>query len=147
MKKILFFILFFNYALPNYVYWEPEVPIPGSDITIYYNTIDGSLPNNTFPAYIHLGYNGWEDTEDYAMSYAPSIGTGWWQYTYQIPENAETIDFVFTDLNENWDNNGGIGIDWHISLNYFWTPFNPAPNDNVSIISPGSSSFVFNPVK
>jgi len=116
------------------VYWEPEIPIPGQEITVYYNTIDGALPNNTFPAYIHLGYNGWQDTEDYAMSYDPSLGVGWWKYTYDIPEDAETIDFVFTDLNDNWDNNGGIGIDWHISLNYYWSPFNPTPNDQFEIV-------------
>jgi len=134
IKQSIILYIFLNYIFPNYVYWEPEVPIPGGDITIYYNTIEGSLPNNTFPTYIHLGYNGWQETEDYAMSYSPSIGAGWWQYTYQIPENAETIDFVFTDLNDNWDNNGGIGIDWHISLNYFWSPFNPTPNDNLTIV-------------
>ena len=131
--KIAVFCLFFSCIFSNYVYWEPEIPIPGSEITIYYNTMEGSLPNNTFPAYIHLGYNGWQETDDYAMSYAPFIGTGWWYYTYQIPEDAETIDFVFTDLNDNWDNNGGLGIDWHISMNYYWSPFNPTPNDSFNI--------------
>ena len=118
----------------SYVYWEPEIPVPGETITIYYNTIDGSLPGNTFPVYVHLGYNGWNETEDYAMSYYPLNGMGWWKYEYLIPEDAETIDFVFTDLNDNWDNNGGIGIDWHISLNYYWAPFNPSPNDNIEVV-------------
>ena len=115
--NILSILFLLSPIFSSVVFWEPEIPIPGQEITVYYNTIDGALPNNTFPAYIHLGYNGWQDTEDYAMSYEPSIGVGWWKYTYDIPEDAETIDFVFTDLNDNWDNNGGIGIDWHISLN------------------------------
>ncbi len=132
--KYIVCFLFIHNLFGNYVYWEPEIPVPGDQITVYYNTIDGALPDNTFPAYIHLGYNGWEDVESYAMSYAPAIGMGWWQYTYQIPEDAETVDFVFTDLNDNWDNNGGIGIDWHISLNYYWTPFNPTPNDGIEIV-------------
>ena len=89
--KIAVFCLFFSCIFSNYVYWEPEIPVPGDQITVYYNTIDGALPDNTFPAYIHLGYNGWEDVESYAMSYAPAIGMGWWQYTYQIPEDAETM--------------------------------------------------------
>ena len=127
-------VIILNFIFTNSVYWEPEIPVPGGDITIYYNTFDGDLPNNTFPVYVHLGYDGWVDVDDYAMSYAPSTGTGWWKYTYQIPEDAETVDFVFTDLNDNWDNNGGIGIDWHISLNYYWAPFNPTPNDDFEIV-------------
>ena len=132
--KCITFFLFIHTVFSNSVYWEPEVPVPGGEITIYYNTIEGALPDNTFPAYIHLGYNGWQETNDYAMSYAPFIGTGWWQFTYQIPQNAETIDFVFTDLDDNWDNNGGIGIDWHISLNYYWSPFNPTPNESFDVV-------------
>jgi 1,4-alpha-glucan branching enzyme len=131
---IAYTILFFNVVLSNSVFWEPEVPVPGGEITIYYNTIEGELPGNTFPVYVHLGYDGWEGTQDYAMQYSPSEGTGWWKFVYEIPESVETIDFVFTDLNDNWDNNGGIGIDWHISLNYYWYPFNPTPNDNVEIV-------------
>ena len=115
------------------VYWEPEIPVPGGDITIYYNTIEGDLPNETSPVYIHLGYNGWQDTDDYEMSYAPDVGNGWWRYIYLIPQDAETIDFVFTDLDGNWDNNGGMGLDWHISLKYYWLPFSPNPNNTVSI--------------
>ena len=133
MYKIIYLIVF-NVILSNSVFWEPEIPVPGGDITIYYNTIQGTLPNTTFPVYVHLGYDGWVDVEDYAMSYSPVDGQGWWKYTYQIPEDAETVDFVFTDLNDNWDNNGGVGVDWHISLNYYWAPFNPTPNDDFEVV-------------
>ena len=132
--KYFFIALLFNLLRSNSVYWEPEIPVPGGEITIFYNTIEGDLPNNTFPVYVHLGYDGWIDVDDYAMSYSPANGAGWWKYTYQIPEDAETVDFVFTDLNDNWDNNGGIGIDWHISLNYYWAPFSPTPNDDFEIV-------------
>lgn len=125
--------LFCALSFSQYVYWEPEVPVPGGDLTIYYNTIDGALPYNTMPVYIHLGYNGWQETDDYAMTYAPELGSGWFEYTYSVPANAQTIDFVFTDLDGNWDNNGGVGIDWHISMNYYWTPFNPGADDDVVI--------------
>ena len=70
--------------MSNYVFWEPEIPVPGGEITIYYNTIDGSLPNSTFPVYVHLGNDGWQDVEDYAMSYSPINGVGWWKYSHQI---------------------------------------------------------------
>ena len=134
IKNYIIILSLLSFGLSNYVFWEPEIPVPGGEITIYYNTIDGSLPNSTFPVYVHFGNDGWQDVEDYAMSYSPINGVGWWKYSHQIPDDAETIDFVFTDLNDNWDNNGGIGIDWHISLNYYWSPFNPTPNDSFDII-------------
>ena len=68
------------------------------------------------------------------MTFQPALGNGWWSYDYEIPSTAETIDCVFTDLLGNWDNNVGVGIDWHISLNYYWTPFNPTPNDSLEIV-------------
>jgi len=134
IKNYIIILSLLSCGLSNYVFWEPEIPVPGGEITIYYNTIDGSLPNSTFPVYVHLGNDGWQDVEDYAMSYSPVNGVGWWKYSHQIPDDAETIDFVFTDLNDSWDNNGGVGIDWHISLNYYWAPFNPTPNDSFDII-------------
>ena len=135
-------VIMLTFAWNQSVYWEPEIPVPGGDITIYYNVIEGTLDNTTYPVYIHLGYNGWQETDQYAMT---SQSEGWWSYTYSIPSDAETIDFVFTDLNDNWDNNGGIGIDWHISLNYYWTPFNPSPNDQIDIVLNNitSGGFIF----
>lgn len=132
--KIICNILLISLAFGQSVYWEPEIPVPGGDITIYYNVIEGTLDDNTNPVFIHLGYNGWQEVNDYAMTLEPGLGTGWFSYTYPIPPVAETIDFVFTDLLDNWDNNGGIGIDWHISLNYYWTPFNPGPNSMIDIV-------------
>ncbi|MBN1426052.1 T9SS type A sorting domain-containing protein [Candidatus Fermentibacteria bacterium] len=114
------------------VYWDPPAPAPGSTVTIFYNVIEGTLPDNTNPVYIHLGVNGWQDVHDHAM--APDTATGWWYYRYPIPADVTVIDFVFTDLQGNWDNNGGIGIDWHISLICSWIPFAPNPNDSVEIV-------------
>lgn len=135
MKRILLILLLIysvtvSTAFGVVVYWEPENPVPGSELTIYYNVIEGTLPNNTSPVYIHLGYDGWQNTDDYAMTVS---GGAWWAYTFQIPEDVAVIDFVFTDLMGNWDNNGGVGIDWHIGLNYSWTPLNPNPNDVIHI--------------
>ncbi len=132
-RVIILCLLINILSAQNVVFWEPEIPLPGGDITIYYNTIEGALPDETSPVFIHLGYNGWQDTDDYEMSYAPDIGNAWWKYIYSIPQDAETIDFVFTDLAGNWDNNGGMGLDWHINLGYYWSPFSPNPNDTVSI--------------
>lgn len=135
LKYLLILCMFGMFTQAQYVYWEPEIPVPGGEITIYYNTFEGALPDYSSAIYIHLGYNGWQDTEDYAMSFEGVLDEGWWwSYTYSIPLDAETVDFVFTDLLGNWDNNGGVGVDWHISLNYYWTPFNPGPGDPVQIV-------------
>ena len=132
-----FLIIIFLISVPyaqDVVFWEPEIPVPGGVVTIYYNTIEGTLPDDTNPVYIHLGYNGWQNTNDYVMTPAPDVGNGWWSYEYSIPQVAEIIDFCFTDLMGNWDNNGGMGIDWHINLNYYWLPYNPGPNDSLTIV-------------
>ena len=98
MKKIRLYVsitLMLTFAWSQSVYWEPEIPVPGGNVTIYYNVIEGTLPNNTQPVYIHLGYNGWVVDDDYQMNYQ---GDDWWAYTYAIPGNAETINFVFRIL-------------------------------------------------
>ena len=78
-RVIILCLLINILSAQNVVFWEPEIPLPGGDITIYYNTIEGALPDETSPVFIHLGYNGWQDTDDYEMSYAPDIGNGWWK--------------------------------------------------------------------
>ncbi len=133
LKKYRLFItivFMLTFTWSQSVYWEPVIPEPGGEITIYYNLSEGSLDNSTSTVYIHLGHSGWQDVDDYAMT----SQAGLWSYTFSIPEDAITIDFVFTDLNDNWDNNGGFGIDWHISLYYYWLPYNPGPNDMVDIV-------------
>jgi Carbohydrate binding domain (family 25). len=98
MNKIFYIISLITFTWAQSVYWEPELPVPGGEITIFYNVIDGTLDNNTNPVYAHVGFNGWEEVDDYPMTLEPSLGPGWWSYTYSISSDAETIDFVFTDL-------------------------------------------------
>jgi glycosidase len=50
-----------------------------------------------------------------------SSSTGLWEYELSIPQNVTMIDFAFTDniadySTGTWDDNGGIGIDWHIDV-------------------------------
>ena len=135
IKRLFLLILIqFIFAIPAFpvvVYWEPAVPVPGGTVDIYYNVVEGTLPDNSDPVYIHLGINGWTNVNDLAMT--ADTAAGWWKYTFDIPLNCDVIDFVFTDLKGNWDNNGGVGVDWHISLNYSWAPLNPGPNDTITI--------------
>ena len=135
MIKIFISAIIFSFMFSNYVYWEPAIPSPGGTIEIFYDSEQGTLENNISSLFIHLGYNGWQDVDDYEMFYQPQIPDGnWFKFIYNIPENAETVDFVFTDGNGTWDNNGGVGIDWHISLSSFWSPLQPTPNDIIEIV-------------
>jgi hypothetical protein len=95
-------------------YWEPESPLAGDTLAIYYDPVAGALPDGTDPVSIHIGHSGWQDivTPDPQMVYISDIE--YWKYVYSIPQAATSVDFVFTDGSGNWDNNGGQ--DWHVPV-------------------------------
>lgn len=98
------------------VYWEPAQPVQGGSVSIYYDAVAGTLPDNASQVFIHYGYNGWQNISDPdpPMSYT---GTdGWWRFDWTIPNGVTVIDLVFRDGEGNWDNNGGEGVDWHIRV-------------------------------
>ncbi|MFQ6604442.1 MAG: alpha-amylase family glycosyl hydrolase [Fidelibacterota bacterium] len=106
------FLLVFTFG--QSVYWVPEYPVQGQTVSIYYDVVTGTLPDNAAQVFIHRGTNGWNNVVDDPMTYTGS--GGWWQYDYFIPADVTVIDFVFQDGQGNWDNNGGVGIDWHIPV-------------------------------
>ncbi|MFC1593666.1 alpha-amylase family glycosyl hydrolase, partial [Candidatus Neomarinimicrobiota bacterium] len=118
-SAIVLFIALYTTAYTQNIYWEPTNPIQGSQVTIYYNLENREvLPIETNPVYLHLGFNGWENTDDYTMS---KNAQGFWEYELSIPQNVNTIDFAFTDNATDynvgtWDDNGGYGNDWHIDI-------------------------------
>ena len=93
-------------------FWTPSNPTTGQTIKIYYDPINGSLPDATNPAYIHLGINRWGTiiTPDIAMTFDST--TNYFRYDYPIPSTASTVDFVFNNGSGTWDNNAGS--DWHV---------------------------------
>jgi len=137
MKRMLLILTLLLWGLSGYgqnnvLYWEPGTIVQGGTVDIYYNAINGALPDAPSQVLIHLGYNGWTNVDDYPMT---SQADGWWLYTYTIPEDADILDFVFQDGQGNWDNNGGQGIDFHIPVNVpgLWEPMFPGPNDTIRI--------------
>ncbi|MEA3286204.1 MAG: alpha-amylase family glycosyl hydrolase [Candidatus Marinimicrobia bacterium] len=137
MKKYVFMIIALftglaGYAQNDVMFWEPVAIVQGGTVDIYYNTINGALPDDPAQVLIHLGYNGWTNVDDLPMT---AQSEGWWMYHYAIPEDADILDFVFQDGEGNWDNNGGEGIDFHISVNVpgIWEPMFPGPNDTIRI--------------
>ena len=94
LTNLFTLFIFSAVAMGQSVYWEPEIPVPGGDLTIYYNVIEGTLDDNTNPVYIHIGHSGWIGCEnnqicDYAMTYEPGLDNGWWSYVYEIAEVLE----------------------------------------------------------
>ena len=101
----------------DYVNWFPENPEVGDTLIITYGA-NGSLFDVT-QLYIHLGINGWQNVEDYAMSYNEQDAL--WEYSFLIEVGTNTIDFCFTDGQGNWDNNDGL--DWHVYISGGTIPF------------------------
>lgn len=101
------------------VNWEPESPVQGGQVIIYYNLETRAiLPSQTDPVYLHLGFDDWNDTDDYTMY---KNTDGFWEYVLDLPEDVAIVDFAFTDNIDDysagtWDNNGGYGNDFHISV-------------------------------
>ena len=103
------------------VVWSPEEPEAGGELSIGYDLSQGALPPGSDPVFIHIGHSGWTDIldPDPEMSYNP--GTERWEYTYQIPAWATSVDFVFNDGLGNWDNNSGQ--DWHVPVSGAVPPY------------------------
>ncbi|MCF7824168.1 MAG: T9SS type A sorting domain-containing protein [Candidatus Marinimicrobia bacterium] len=116
----------------NILYWEPAQPFQGDTVNIYYNLINGSLPNDVNPVQLHLGHNTWTGAvNQYTMT---QLNDGWWMYHHNIPEDAEVIDFVFRNVAGTlWDNNGGNDYHIPVAIPGMWTPMNPGPNDTIRI--------------
>ncbi|MCF6237263.1 MAG: hypothetical protein L3J79_00350, partial [Candidatus Marinimicrobia bacterium] len=129
---IMSLVSIMGFGQSDVMYWEPVTIVQGGTVDIYYNTINGALPDDPAQVLIHLGYNDWTAVGDYPMTEQTA---GWWLYQYIIPEDADILDFVFQDGQGNWDNNGGQGIDFHISVNIpgLWEPLFPGPNDTIRI--------------
>lgn len=130
MGKInrLFFLLIFPLVLHAAdVYWEPANPKAGDDVTIYYNRdARGIFADDV---YLHIGYDDWTSTEDDLMS---NVSGDYYYYTYSIPGTAETVNFVFTNLDQDtWDNNSGLN--WHLNLALTLDPENPEPQESFTL--------------
>ena len=117
---VVLVLVLFSFTYAQDIHWEPENPFQGELVTIYYDLESrGILPSGTNPVYIHLGFDGWNNTADFSMTKSTDIGL--WEYELSIPQDVSVIDFAFTDNIANysagtWDNNGGIGVDWHINV-------------------------------
>jgi hypothetical protein len=92
-------------------WWEPDLPEAGEWINVFYDNTGGPL-DGAAGIFIHRGVNGWQDVVDEPMNWNDI--DGYWQTGFVIPENASSLEFVFHDGANNWDNNGGS--DWVVPV-------------------------------
>ena len=88
---------------------NPDPPVALQNVTVTYNPEDGVL-DGVSPVYAHLGFDGWNYTEDLLMTSNGAL----WEVTVAIPLHVCVLDVVFTDLGSIWDNNDGN--DWHFDI-------------------------------
>lgn len=95
------------------VAWEPAAPVAGGTLTIHYDPVPGALPDTSRAVRIHVGHSGWTNvlSPDPLMTW--NATTRRFDYSYAIPPTATSVDFVFQNGANVWDNNGGA--DWHVA--------------------------------
>lgn len=113
------------------VSWAPAAPTAGGTLTITYDPVAGALPDATDPVRIHIGHSGWTGvlSPDPVMTRNPQ--TQRFEYTYSVPSEAVSVDFVFTDGAGQWDNHQGA--DWHVPV----TGSQPPPHVIDGVLDPG----------
>jgi hypothetical protein len=118
--------------------WVPEYAERGDTLTITYTPNEGPLQVSTQVS-IHVGHSlrsfgEWQDVTNKTMS--PVVNT--WQVSYVVPSNATSVDFVFFDETDTWDNNNGQ--DWQAGVqadtNRYFTMDGDADSDDYEIFSP-----------
>src|SRR5690606_31757290 len=98
-------------AIPSETTVVPNPPTAGQGARVWYATSAGPIAGRA-QYNLHWGINGgltaggtWEDVTSTPMTDAGSGGM--WYADITLPANATTLNFVFNDGNNNWDNNSG----------------------------------------
>jgi|GEM_PF-502978 len=142
-------------AFSQPAWWTPESPVIGQPFTVYYDDIAGALPNNSPQCWLHWGIvhppdPGWTappssiwppgsqiSPDGYACQSPMTRGLdNYWYVAIDPDTTIENLQFVFTDLQNNWDSNGGNN--WQIDfisgdIASWWIPETPLPGDEVTI--------------
>ena len=94
--------------LPAVVSLSPAVPQGCVPVKISYEINGGPLTNGATPISVHIGRNGWQNTQDLLLTNEFSdTWSGW----YSIPDDTWELDYVFKNASNVWDNNNGH--DWN----------------------------------
>ncbi|MBU1708120.1 T9SS type A sorting domain-containing protein [bacterium] len=141
-------------ALAQHVWWTPEAPAVGQPFTMSYDSRIGVLGPNITQVWMHWGVvddgGNWSappasiwpagsqlSVDGYACQSPMVAGADTVWTLYIDPDTSiRHIEFVFTDLGDNWDNNSGAN--WRIDfvtgeVVAWWSPEEPEPGDLVTI--------------
>ena len=101
--------------------WTPDVPVPDAPLTIEFEASGTSLSTAT-NVEIHLGFDGWTDVTDPAMT---NVAGTTWAYSFTVPTNySRDVDFVFRgyldgSTNLTWFSHGK---DWILYMSTLVSP-------------------------
>ncbi|MBC8425960.1 T9SS type A sorting domain-containing protein [bacterium] len=92
------------------VVWEPAEIVPGEPVTLTYDASGRPLAG-AGGLIVHWGHDDWQGIVDTPLTH---LGGNLWTATLIPPAWASSLEFVFTDGQGTWDNNGGA--DWIVPL-------------------------------
>ena len=113
-------------------WWEPEAPNPGDLLTIYYDDIAGTLPDDGTGVKLHWGINEtghgfwqkapesmwpegtvlWSDTVA-VQTPMTKISPGLWRLSIQTDSETQSLHYVTTNGTQ-WDNNSNANWDVYL---------------------------------
>ena len=92
-NKFILILLLFSVSMSFDIFWEPEDPNDGDEITLYIDVLDDSKYRNSYPMYIHFKSN--DTFLSYAMLLNYTKGPSVWSYSLNI-ENS--LSFLINDI-------------------------------------------------
>ena len=104
----VFVVLNVQAAPPAATTVVPDPPVAGAPARIWYASAGGPLAG-AGSVLCHWGLDGWDPDTIVDQLMTPA-GGGSWYLDVNLPPGTAELDFVFTDGQGNWDNNGGQ--DW-----------------------------------
>lgn len=105
-----------------------------SPVTLDYRPNAGVLQAAT-QVYAHVGFNGWNMTRPGQVMFR--LSSNLWRITFLPTNNASSLDVVFNNGSNIWDNNGGV--DWHFALDICE---GPQPVSGFAITNPAQDTVV-----
>lgn len=103
---------------------EPEVPVAGQSLDIWYNANNRPFTQQATQVNIHFGINEWQSVQSLAMQH---LGGNIWFVTINLPAGVNLLNVVFNDNEDGWDNNGDLN--WNI-------PVDSGTPSDVVVVSP-----------
>ncbi len=97
---------------------EPDQPVAGEAVTLYYDPSGGPLAGAP-KVFVHRGINSWTAVAAPDQAMTRDSQSGVYELSYVLPEAAQSVEYAFNNGSGTWDNNNSA--DWRFSV----TPMAP----------------------